>query len=105
MNTFSELSRAVTAAAIEVHRLLGPGLMESVYEACLIQELTLRGFLVVQQCEVPIFYKGVRLKKKFYLDLVVNGELIIELKSVAVNNPLHAAQLLTTYVYPTYERA
>lgn len=82
-------------AAIAVHRALGPGLLESAYEVCLAYELRDRGFKVVQQSELPISYRGVQLDASYRLDLLVENELIIELKAVEELLPIHTAQLLT----------
>jgi GxxExxY protein len=79
----------VIGAAIEVHTRLGPGLLESVYEACLCHELHKRGIGFERQVSIPIVYDGLR------LDMIVEGEVIVELKSVDALTPLHTAQLLT----------
>jgi GxxExxY protein len=89
------LTRAVIGAAIEVHRHLGPGLLESVYEACLHQELTSRGIPFVRQVEMPVLYKGVAIDACYRLDLLVADQLIVELKAVEQLLPIHEAQLLT----------
>ncbi len=89
------LSNAVISAAIEVHEVLGPGLLESVYEAALCHELGLRGVLVQRQLEVPVFYKGVSLSQAMRLDLLVDNTMVIELKSVDAILPIHKAQLLS----------
>jgi GxxExxY protein len=90
-----ELTREVIGAAIEVHRQLGPGLLESAYEACLIRELELRGLAVQHQVALPVHYKGEAVNAGFRLDLVVEGTVIIEIKCVEQINDLHRAQLLT----------
>ena len=82
-------------AAIEVHRALGPGLLESVYEVALAEELRAREIPFERQKPVPIRYKGLILEPGLRLDLVVGGELIVEVKSVEQLNDVHAAQLLT----------
>ena len=89
------LSNAVISAAIEVHEVLGPGLLESVYEAALCHELGLRGVLVQRQLEVPVFYKGVSLSQVMRLDLLVDDMMVIELKTVEAILPIHKAQLLS----------
>ena len=89
------LSDAVIGLAIEVHRTLGPGLLESVYEVCLGKELTAAGIAFQRQAAVPVVYKGDRLEVGFRADVVVQGELLIEIKSVEKLSPLHEAQLLT----------
>jgi GxxExxY protein len=90
-----ELSSAVIGAAIEVHRELGPGLLESAYEACLGHELALRQIAFERQVPLPVSYKGVHLDCGYRLDLVVNGQLVVELKAVEHLEPIHEAQLLT----------
>ncbi|WP_298311533.1 GxxExxY protein [Propionivibrio sp.] len=90
-----ELSGDVIGAAIEVHRLLGPGLLESAYELALERELLLRGSSVVRQKSVPLEYKGVALGDGFRLDLLVEDRLLIEIKAVDALLPIHMAQLLT----------
>jgi GxxExxY protein len=90
-----DLSAKVIAAAIEVHRELGPGLLESVYEACLMHELQARGVRTQRQVPVSIQYKNAVLDLGFRLDIVVEQMLVIELKAVDALNSLHDAQLLT----------
>jgi len=85
----------VIGAAIEVHRHLGPGLLESVYESALSRELWLNGLEVERQVSLPIDYKGARLPSGLRLDLLVNRRLIIEVKAVERLDPIHRAQLLT----------
>ena len=80
---------------MEVHKHLGPGLLESTYEKALIQELTLNGIPVQSQLEVQVNYKGVNISEGLRLDLLVNDELIVELKSVEELKPIHHKQLLT----------
>ena len=86
---------AVIGAAIEVHRHLGPGLLESAYEECLCHELHLRGIDFRRQVELPISYKGLKLDCGYKIDLVVRNEIILELKAVDHILPIHEAQLLT----------
>ena len=90
-----DLSSEVIAAAIEVHRELGAGLLESAYEECLCHELTLRTIPFERQVPQPVSYKGVLLDCGYRLDLLVAGKLGLELKSVAAIEPIHEAQLLT----------
>jgi GxxExxY protein len=92
---FEEISRQVIGVAIEVHRTLGPGLLESVYESCLAHELTLRGISFQQQVPVPVVYKGLSLDCAYRLDLVVDRQLIVEVKAVEKLLPIHSAQLNT----------
>jgi len=89
------LSGQVISAAIEVHRALGPGLLESTYQACLCHELTLRGLAWVQQREISLQYKGVRLHSAYRIDLLVEGRLVVEVKATEAVTPIHHAQLLT----------
>lgn len=89
------LTQKVIGAAIEVHRHLGPGLLESAYEECLSWELTQAGLKVDRQVPLPVVYKEVRLDLGYRLDMVVANELVIELKTVEKLLPIHQAQLLT----------
>ena len=89
------VSGQVIAAAIEVHRLLGPGLLESVYEICLARELALRGVECDRQVPLPITYKGVQLEASHRVDLLVEGLVVVELKSVETLERIHDSQLLT----------
>ena len=90
-----ELTHEILAAAMEVHRQLGPGLLESAYEECPCRELSLRGSSFCRQVALPVEYKGVRLDCGYRLDLVVEDRVVLELKSVEEITPLHKAQLLT----------
>ncbi len=85
----------IIGAAIEVHRALGPGLLESAYEECLCHELHLRGLAFERQVDLPISYKGVRLSCGYKIDLLVQNEVILELKTVERILSVHEAQLLT----------
>jgi GxxExxY protein len=89
------LSAVVIGAAMEVHRIMGPGLLESIYERCLLRELELRGIPVLNQQEVVIDYKGTVLKETLKFDLLVDSCLLVELKAVQDVLPIHKAQLLT----------
>lgn len=98
MATAGELNRItsqIIEAAIEVHRVLGPGLLESTYEACLIYELLQQGHFVEQQKPLPIVYKSVQLDIGYRLDLLVDHLVIVELKTVDQLLPIHEAQLLS----------
>ena len=90
-----KLSEAVIGAAIEVHRTLGPGLLESAYEECLCFELARRQVPFERQVPLPVDYKGVKLDYGYRLDLLVAKQLIVELKCVERIEPIHEAQLLT----------
>jgi len=89
------LTDAVIGAAIEVHKALGPGLLESAYAECLAFELKLRGLSVTREVPLPLIYKDVRLECGYVLDIVVNNELVLELKAVEKLAPVHEAQLLS----------
>jgi GxxExxY protein len=90
-----ETTEAIIGAAIEVHRELGPGLLESTYEECLCHELNVRGLPFRRQIEAPISYKGLKLDCGYRIDLLVADSVIVELKSVDRILPVHEAQLLT----------
>ena len=89
------LSEQVIGAAIEVHRELGPGLLESTYEKCLVQELLLLGIKAERQKLLPIHYKGLEIDEAYRMDIVVEDRMILELKMVDSLNNVHLAQLLT----------
>ena len=89
------ISDAVIGAAIEVHRQLGPGLLESSYHACLCRELELRAIPCQSQVALPLEYKGIQIAKGYVIDLLIEDSLIVEIKSVDKLLPLHAAQLMT----------
>jgi len=92
---FDPLSNKILGCAIEVHRTLGPGLLESVYEQALAYELISTGLRIQTQLPVPVTYKTVKLDCGFRLDLVVEERLVVEIKSVECLLPIHDAQLLT----------
>ena len=92
---FDELSNRVIGSAIEVHRELGPGLLESTYEQCLAHELKLNGIGFQLQHALPVHYKDVRLDCGYRIDMLVEESLILELKCVEVVKGIHEAQLLT----------
>ena len=92
---FSELSNRVIGCAIEVHRLLGPGLLESAYEQCLAHELRQNKIEFKLQRPVPVEYKGIKLDCGYRIDILVEDEIILELKSVEKLTGIHEAQLLT----------
>lgn len=89
------LTERIIGAAIQVHRELGPGLLESVYEICLYHELSLQGLQTERQKCIPVTYKGIQLDSGYRLDPVVENQVIVEIKSVATLLPVHAAQLLS----------
>jgi GxxExxY protein len=90
-----KLTEAIIGAAIEVHRSLGPGLMESAYEECLCYELSARGLAFQRQEALPVSYKKVKLDCGYRMDIVVEDTVVLELKSVESIQPLHEAQLIT----------
>jgi GxxExxY protein len=92
---YNKITERILASAIEVHRILGPGLLESVYEYCLVEELERNGLKVQRQVKLPITYKGRNLDKNFFLDLLVEDKVVVELKTVEEILPVHKVQLLT----------
>ena len=90
-----ELTDKIIGAAIEVHRHLGPGLLESAYEQCLCHEFSLRNIPFRRQVSLPVSYKGVHLNCGYQMDLVVDDKVVLELKAVANVLPIHQAQLIT----------
>jgi len=91
---YNSLTEKIIKCCIDVHKVLGPGLMESVYEVCLISALLEDGFKVRSQVEIPIYFRGKQLNKNFIIDLL-EDEIVIELKSIECILPVHEAQLLT----------
>jgi GxxExxY protein len=91
----TQLSYEITGCAITVHKALGPGLLESVYQKCLTHELSKRGYSVIQQVAVPVYYDDQVIDTELRLDLLVNDTIVIELKAVENTLPVHEAQLLT----------
>lgn len=94
-NKETNFTGRIIGAAIDVHRALGPGLLESAYEACLIYELRLRKMKVESQIALPVYYKDVMLDCGYRADLIVNDQVLIEIKSVASIIPIHEAQVLS----------
>lgn len=90
-----ELTNKIIGAAIEVHRALGPGLLESAYHACLAHELTLRGVPFESEKSLPVEYKGIKLDCGYRLDFMIANKVVVELKAVESVNLMHEAQLLT----------
>lgn len=90
-----EVARQVVDSAMKVHQALGPGLLESVYEVCLVHELTKRGVVVHRQLPVAISYDGIQIEAGFRLDILAGESIVVELKAVEEITPLHQAQLLT----------
>lgn len=92
---YERIARHIVNAAFEVHNELGPGLLESVYEVCLVEELRNRGLSVESQVKIPVVFKGKTLGKEFIIDLLVEKIIIIELKAVENLLPVHEVQLVT----------
>jgi len=92
---YNLISSKIIKAAIEVHRELGPGLLESVYEYCLLEELKRNGLFARRQVQLPLYYKGNKLEKDFVIDILVEKIIILELKSIEMILPIHEFQLLT----------
>lgn len=92
---YNDLSYQIIEACIEVHKELGPGLMESVYEVCLISVLKKKGLMAQKQVLLPVYFKGEKLQKEFVIDLLIENKIILELKSVESILPVHEAQLVT----------
>jgi GxxExxY protein len=91
----NEITKTIIGCAIEVHRTLGPGLLESAYEECLIFELLKKGLNLQRQQPVPVVYKEIKLDYGYRIDILVESSVVIELKAVDAINPVHEAQLLT----------
>ena len=91
----SGLTRQIIGAAIEIHRHLGPGLLESTYESCLVYELEKLGLTVQRQVTLPIVYKELQLAKAYRIDLLINDQVVVELKAVDKILPVHEAQVLS----------
>lgn len=89
------IARSVVDGAMAVHRALGPGLLESAYELCLAHELERRGHAVARQMALPVVYEDIKLDGGYRIDLVIDGDVIVEVKAVEALAPLHQAQLLT----------
>jgi len=94
-NEFSALSSEVIGSAIEVHKTLGPGLLESAYQQCMAHELKMRGINFCMEYPLPVRYKGMKLDCGYRIDLLVENEIVVELKSVESLKGIHEAQLLT----------
>ena len=95
LEQLNKLSETIIGAAIEVHKYLGPGLLETVYEICLVEELEQRGLKVQQQVRLPLYYKEQLTKKFFVIDLLIENEVILELKAVDRLLPIYEHQLMT----------
>jgi GxxExxY protein len=95
MDERDPITHAIIGAAIEVHRVLGPGLLESVYERCLSRELELRGIVNERQVPLPVVYKGIHLEEGYRIDILVERKVVVEVKAIDAIAPVHEAQLLT----------
>ena len=91
----NDLSYKIIGCAIEVHKILGPGLLESAYQQCLIFELEKAGLLVKKEVSLPIVYKEIELEQGYRIDLLINNKIVIELKTVESFTDVHTAQVLT----------
>ena len=91
----NSITSSIIGAAINVHRELGPGLLESTYEACLVYELAQEGIKVERQKALPVVYRGVRLDCGYRIDLLVQGQVVVEVKAVGRLEPIHRAQILS----------
>ena len=91
----NDLTEEIIGCAIKVHRVLGPGLLESAYEVCLVHELRKAGLKAERQVALPVIYEGLRLDADYFIDILVEDTVVIELKSVEHILPIHEAQLLT----------
>ena len=90
-----ELTHSIIGCAIEVHKILGPGLLESAYRKCLAHELTKRGMHVVEEKPIPVYYDGIKLECGFRADIVVNETVVVELKAKSTIHPIDKAQVLS----------
>ncbi len=91
----NDLSKTILDSCITVHKEMGPGLLESIYELCLIRELEQRGIKAASQISIPLLYKGTELSKDFRIDILVENEIVLEIKSVEVLLPVHEAQIIS----------
>jgi GxxExxY protein len=95
ISDLNQVSEMIIGAAIEVHRALGPGLLESAYSICLCRELSVRQVPFIREVPLPVTYKGVQLDCGYRLDIVVANSVVVEIKAVEKTEPVHEAQLLT----------
>jgi GxxExxY protein len=92
---YNRLAKEIMDVCITVHKAMGPGLLESVYEMCLMKEFEIREIPAQNQVSIPLFYKGYELSKEFKIDILVEKEIIMELKSAEIMNPVFDAQLIS----------
>ena len=95
INRYEELAKQIFLASLEVHKIMGPGLLESVYEMCLLRELQLRNISAESQVGIPLQFKGFDLFKEYKIDVLVENEIILELKAVDTILPVHQAQIIS----------
>lgn len=95
IHQYEELAKQIFLASLEVHKIMGPGLLESVYEMCLLRELQLRNISAESQVGIPLQFKGFDLFKEYKIDVLVENEIILELKSVDTILPVHQAQIIS----------
>jgi len=95
MEDLNELTRKIIGCAIDVHKLLGPGLLESAYEECLCYELDQNNIAYERQIPIPIVYKTIKLDAGYRIDILVEKKVVLELKSIEALAPIHTAQILT----------
>src|SRR6478609_6231046 len=95
IDKYEELAKQIFLASLEVHKIMGLGLLESVYEMCLLRELQLRNVSAESQVGIPLHFKGFDLSKEYKIDILVEKEIIIELKSVDTILPVHQAQIIS----------
>jgi GxxExxY protein len=100
--SMNELTEISIGCAIEVHRALGPGLMESAYQECLLHELTTKSLNVEVEKQMPIVYKDLEINQRYRIDLLVKDTLVLELKTVEKFSPVHLAQILTYLILGNY---
>jgi GxxExxY protein len=91
----NQFSKIILDAAIHIHKEMGPGLLESVYHHCMIHELSVRGLFVQTMIPTPLFYRGVDLKKTYVIDILVENEIVLELKAIEAVMPVHEAQIIS----------
>ena len=91
----NRISKTILDACITVHREMGPGLLESIYELCLLDELQQRGLVVASQVSIPLRFKGKELSKDFRIDILVENEIVLEIKAVDILLPVHEAQIIS----------
>lgn len=92
---YERIAREIFFGSLEVHKVMEPGLLESVYELCMLKELQLRGLVVESQVPIPLVFKGYLLSKEYRIDILVEGSIIIELKAIEALMPIHAAQIIS----------